>query len=125
MYFLSEQTRGELNYIKEFMTLYTAEDFKRPVKTEQEKLLDAVITEGKDKRVDDAINALQQITLDQAKFRTIAMSQGALGFKLVRMAFAVMVDFSGLITVIEKLVETLDIETKDEESRGQAVVRIV
>ena len=58
------------------------------------------------------------------------MSQGSLGFKLVRMAFAVMVDFSGLITVVEKLVETIELQedieaTKDEQSRIQAVVKIL
>jgi len=46
------------------------------------------------------------------------------------MAFAVMVDFSGLITVVEKLVETIELQedieaTKDEQSRIQAVVKIL
>ena len=34
MFFLSEKTRQELNELKDFMTLYTEEDFKRPVETE-------------------------------------------------------------------------------------------
>jgi hypothetical protein len=56
----------------------------------------AIINEGEITRVDQIVLALQQILQTDPSFRMKATVGGALGYKLTRSAFAVMVKFSGL-----------------------------
>jgi hypothetical protein len=56
----------------------------------------AIINEGEIARVDQIVLALQQVLQTDPFFRMKAIVGGALGYKLTRSAFAVMVKFSGL-----------------------------
>lgn len=59
MYFLSKDTKSALQSLKDFGSIVNDDDFRCPEESEHDKLLNAVIYSGKNKHVDDIVNALQ------------------------------------------------------------------
>lgn len=69
---------------------------KTSVCTEEDKVLEAIMNEGKDQSVDETIKYLQLI-YEKKKPIPLARIGGKVGLHMSRIAFAIMIKFSDLL----------------------------
>jgi hypothetical protein len=92
--------------------------------TTEDQVLEAIINEGKDESVDQAIKYLQ-LLYEKRKPIPLARIGGKAGLQMSRIAFAIMIKFSDLLDIFQMIVNAIQIqiELNDDKNEIMSIIK--